>query len=195
MTRDLRYPSLTPLFDTLVGERVIVRPHMRADFDEMWEAIQESRERIRPWLPFADQTEDELRDWLARTEAKWITREMLGMAIIGRESGQLAGNIGLMTRNWEIGSFEIGYWLRTSAEGKGYMSEAVRLVTDVAFDLLDANRVQIRCDAENARSAAVPRRLGFTREGLMRRDFAAPNGELRDTLVFSLIRNDPRWSE
>jgi len=53
--------------------------------------------------------------------------------------------------------------------------------------------VMIRCDAENARSAAVPRRLGFTQEGLMRRDSAAPNGELRDTLVFSLIREDPRW--
>ena len=195
MTRHIRYPSLTPLFDELVGERVIVRPHSRDDFAAMWEAIQESRERIRPWLPFADQTEEELRDWLARTEAKWITREVLGMAIVGRESGQLAGNIGLMTRSWEIGAFEIGYWLRTSAEGKGYMSEAVRLVTDFAFDHLDANRVQIRCDAENARSAAVPRRLGFTQEGLMRRDFAAPNGELRDTLIFSLIRDDPRWTE
>lgn len=193
MIHQVPYPSQIPLFDELTGERVIVRPHRLDDFDEMWDAIQQSRDELRPWLPFADQTQEQLRDWLARIVAKWITREMLGMAIIERETGQLVGNIGLMVRGWDIGSFEIGYWLRTSAAGHGYMSEAVRLVTDFALDHLDANRVMIRCDAENARSAAVPQRLGFTLEGRMRQDFAAPNGAIRDTLVFSLIRDDPRW--
>ncbi len=195
MSLQVRFPSQIPLFDELVGERVIVRAHRLEDFDEIWEAIQESRDQLRPWLPFADQTQEELRDWLARTVAKWITREMLGMAIIERESGRLAGDIGLMIRSWEIGSFEIGYWLRASAEGNGYMSEAARLVTDFAFDHLDANRVMIRCAAYTARRAAVPRRRGFTPYGLWRRDFAAPNGEVRNTLVFSLIREDQRWPE
>jgi RimJ/RimL family protein N-acetyltransferase len=193
MQREVPYPSQTPLFDELTGERVIVRPHRLDDFDELWDAIQQSRDELRPWLPFADQSEEQLRDWLARVVAKWITREIMGMGIIERASGQLIGNIGLMVRGWNIGSFEIGYWLRTSAAGHGYMSEAVRLVTDFAFDHLDANRVMIRCDAENARSAAVPQRLGFALEGRMRRDFAAPNGAIRDTLVFSMIRDDPRW--
>ncbi|HET9109486.1 MAG TPA: GNAT family N-acetyltransferase [Ktedonobacterales bacterium] len=193
MQRQVRHPSLIPLFDQLVGERVIVRPHKQSDFDQVWEAIQESRDDLRPWLPFADQTPDDLRDYLARTEAKWITRETLGMAIVERESGHLAGNIGLMVRSWDIGSFEIGYWLRSSAVGHGYISEAVRLVTDFAFDHLDANRVMIRCDAENARSAAVPTRLGFMLEGRMRRDFTSPDGRICDTLVFAMVRDDPRW--
>jgi ribosomal-protein-serine acetyltransferase len=193
MQREVPYPSQIPLFDELTGERVIVRPHRLDDFDALWDAIQQSRDELRPWLPFADQSEEQLRDWLARVVAKWITREIMGMGIIERASGQLIGNIGLMVRGWNIGSFEIGYWLRTSAAGHGYMSEAVRLVTDFAFDHLDANRVMIRCDAENARSAAVPQRLGFALEGRMRRDFAAPNGAIRDTLVFSMIRDDPRW--
>lgn len=193
MSRQIRFPSLIPLFDELADERVTVRPHHQSDFDEMWEAIQESRDELRPWLPFADQSQEELRNWLAQTEAKWITREMLGMGIVERSTGRLVGNIGLMVRSWDIGSFEIGYWLRTSATGHGYMSSAVRLVTDFAFDHLDANRVMIRCDAENARSAAIPTRLGFTPEGRMRRDFTAPDGQIRDTLVFSMIREDPRW--
>ena len=193
MQREVPYPSQIPLFDELTGERVIVRPHRPDDFDELWEAIQQSRDELRPWLPFADQSQEQLRDWLARVVAKWITREIMGMGIVERATGHLVGNIGLMVRGWDIGSFEIGYWLRTSAAGHGYMSEAVRLVTDFAFDHLDANRVMIRCDAENARSAAVPTRLGFTLEGRMRRDFAAPNGAIRDTLVFSMIRDDPRW--
>ncbi|HZC06819.1 MAG TPA: GNAT family N-acetyltransferase [Ktedonobacterales bacterium] len=193
MSRQIRFPSLIPLFDELTDDRVTVRPHHQSDFDELWEAIQESRDELRPWLPFADQSQEELRNWLAQTEAKWITREMLGMGIVERSTGRLVGNIGLMVRSWEIGSFEIGYWLRTSATGHGYMSNAVRLVADFAFDHLDAHRVMIRCDAENARSAAVPTRLGFTLEGRMRRDFSAPDGQIRDTLVFSMVREDPRW--
>jgi RimJ/RimL family protein N-acetyltransferase len=193
MLRQIPYPSQIPLFDELTGERISVRPHRLEDFDALWEALQESRDRLRPWLPFADQSEDDLREWLARTVAKWITREMLGMGIIERDTGRLVGNIGLMIHGWNIGSFEIGYWLRTSAAGHGYMSEAVRLISDFAFDHLEANRVMIRCDAENTRSAAVPTRLGFTLEGRLRRDFATPDGHIADTLVFSLIRDDPRW--
>lgn len=193
MRQHIQYPSQIPLFDELTGERAVLRPHQLEDFDALWEAIQESRDELRPWLPFADQSPDDLRNWLAHTVAKWYTREMMAMGVFDRTSDRLVGNIGLMVRGWDIGSFEIGYWLRTSAVGQGYMTEATRLLTDFAFDHLNANRVMIRCDAENARSAAVPRRLGFTQEGLLRRDIAAPDGHLSDTLIFALIRDDPRW--
>ncbi|HEX8728758.1 MAG TPA: GNAT family N-acetyltransferase [Ktedonobacterales bacterium] len=195
MIKPTPFPSLIPLFDSLEGERVVVRPHTPDDFDQMWSAIQASHDEIRPWLPFADQSQDDLRNWLAKTAAKWITREFMGCAIVERASNHLVGNIGLMVQSWDIRSFEIGYWLATSAVGHGYMAEAVRLITDFAFDHLEAQRVMIRCDAENVRSAAVPKRLGFTFEGCNRRDFAAPDGKVRDTLVFSMIRDDPRWPQ
>lgn len=193
MRQHIQFPSQIPLFDELAGERVTLRPHRLEDFDALWEAIEESRDELRPWLPWADQSQEELGDWLAHVVARWHTREMMAMGIFDRASDRLVGNIGLMVRSWDIGAFEIGYWLRSSAVGKGYMIEAVRLLTDFAFDHLNANRVMIRCDSENTRSAAVPRRLGFTQEGLLRRDSAAPDGRIRDTLVFALIRDDPRW--
>lgn len=191
----VEYPSQIPLFDELVGERIIVRPHRLDDDQPMWEAIEESRDELRPWLPFADQSREQCRDYLSRAVARWHTRELMGMAIDDRETRRLLGNIGLMVRDWNMGSFEIGYWLRTSAAGHGYMSEAVRLVTDFAFDHLNANRVMIRCDAENARSAAVPTGLGFMLEGRLRQEFAAPDGHIADTLIFSMIRDDHRWPE
>lgn len=185
--------ELVPLFDELRGERVIVRPHRLSDFDELLEAIQESRDELRPWMPFADESPDDLRVWLVGAVARWLTRETLGCAILDRATGRIAGNIGLMTRDWEIGYFEIGYWLRTSAVGKGFMTEATRLLTDFAFDHLWANRIEIRCDADNERSAAVPRRLGFTQEGHLRWDGTFVGDSVHDTLIFSLIRTDPRW--
>ena len=96
-------------------------------------------------------------------------------------------------RRWELGYFEIGYWLRKSAEGQGYMTETVRLLADYAFASLSANRVEIICDARNLRSAAVPRRLGFVLEGWLRNHSLGPGESPADTLIFALTRDDPRW--
>lgn len=189
--------ALIPLYDELRGERVIVRPYRAADAPALQEAVAESRDHLRPWLPFADehQTVEESLDWIARSMAHWLLREVIGAALWDARTGRYVGGSGLHPRNWDIGFFEIGYWVRASAEGQGYITEAVKLQTDFAFAHLGANRVMIRCDARNTRSAAVPRRLGYVEEARLRHDSRATDGTLRDTLVFSLIPSDPRWRD
>jgi RimJ/RimL family protein N-acetyltransferase len=189
------YRTLIPLFDELRGERVLVRPYREDDAEALREAVEESREHIRPWLPWAEshQTLEETRDWIIRGMAHWLLREGLPLSIWEIGTGRYLGGTGLHPRNWEIGYFEIGYWLRQSAEGHGYMQEAVRLLTDYAFEHLGAQRVEIRCDSRNRRSAAVAERLGFVREAHLRQCEHALDGSLRDTLVFALILTDPRW--
>src|SRR5262245_50811808 len=95
------------------------------------------------------------------------------------------GGTGLHRIHWDIPAFEIGYWLRVSEEGKGYMTETVRLLCRFAFETLQANRVEIRCDARNVRSAAIPKRLGFVHEATLRNQSRDTAGELRDTLIFA----------
>ena len=73
------------------------------------------------------------------------------------------------------------------------MTEAVRLLTEYLFTHLGAQRVEIRCDARNQRSAEIARRLGFQEEGCLRHDSMAADNVLENTLVFSLIPSDPRW--
>jgi RimJ/RimL family protein N-acetyltransferase len=185
-------PLLIPMFEELRGERVIVRPYREEDAAALQEAVAESREHIRPWLPFADdhQTVEDSLSWINDQRARWILRENMNCAIVDMETGRYLGGTGLHPREWRIPAFEIGYWLRTSAEGKGYMSETVRLLTDFAFDKLGAQRVEIQCDELNERSAQVARRLGYKQEGLLRNEFTAPNGSVRNTLIFSLIPED-----
>jgi RimJ/RimL family protein N-acetyltransferase len=194
MTQD-RPRTLLPLFDDLRGERVLVRPYRLEDAAALQEAVAESREHVRPWLPFADehQTVDESRDFIIRCTARWLLREDLLVGLWDVETLRYVGGSGLHPRNWDVGSFEIDYWARASAEGKGYISEAVKLLADYAFAALDARRVMIRCDARNTRSAAVAERMGFVCEGRLRHDSLAQDGTLRDTLVFALIPSDPRW--
>jgi RimJ/RimL family protein N-acetyltransferase len=115
------------------------------------------------------------------------------MGVFSREDGAFLGGLGLHVRSWEIGFFEIGYWLRASAEGRSYMREAVSLLVRFAARDLLASRLEIRCDARNKRSAGVAESLGFTREGLLRNNLLTPTGEMRDTLVFGLIPGDPAW--
>jgi RimJ/RimL family protein N-acetyltransferase len=186
------YRTFTPMFEELCGERVVVRPYCEGDAQSVYEAIGESRDHLRPWMPFADahQTLEESRDWLIHVMAKWLLRKDFVVGIWDAASDRYLGSSGLHLRDWEIRHFEIGYWVRSSAEGHGYVTETVQLLTDYAFNTLQANRVQIRCDEKNARSAAVAQRLGFVQEALLRNHDAAPDGSLRNTLVFSLIPTD-----
>jgi ribosomal-protein-serine acetyltransferase len=186
------YRTLIPLFEELRGERVIVRPYRESDAQALFEAIGESRDHLRPWMPFADahQTIEETRDWLIHEAANWMLRENMVVGIWDVATNRYLGGSGLHIRNWEGGYFEIGYWLRASAEGRGYITETVRLLTDYAFSTLAAQRVEIRCDERNTRSAAVPRRLGFVQEGRLRNDERATDGTLRTTLIFALTPAD-----
>src|SRR4051812_4058769 len=133
------FRTLLPLFDALWGDHVIVRPYRADDDKAIFEAISESRDHLRPWLPFADahQSVEESRDWIIQQEAKWLLREEMALSIweLAAPSNFLGG-IGLHPKDWGIRYFEIGYWLRVSAQGKGYLSEAVGLLADFAMNSL-----------------------------------------------------------
>ena len=184
-----KQPILLDLPEELCGERVRIRPYRAGDGAAMWEAVEESREHIRAWLPWGSfhATPDDSEAFVRRALAKWILREDIALGLWDLATGRFLGGIGLHRINWDIPAFEIGYWLRATAEGKGYMTEAVRLLCDFTFRTLQAQRVEIRCDVRNERSAAIPRRLGFTQEAILRNDGRNHQEELRDTFIFSMI--------
>ena len=181
-------PILRDLPDKIVGQRVVLRPYRAGDGAALWEAVEESREHLRPWLPWVDtyRTPDDAEASARRFQAKWIFREDMGMGIWERANGRFVGGAGLHPKEWDVPSFEIGYWLRASAQGFGYMTEAAQALCNLAFDTFGANRVFIRCDAQNQRSANVARRLGFTHEATFRNEARDSAGALRDTLYFGI---------
>src|SRR5205085_4884743 len=121
-------------------------------------------------LPFADehQTVDESQHWIIQQMAHWLLRDDLALSIWEQATGHYLGSTGLHPHDWEIGYFEIGYWIRASAKGHGFVTEAVRLLTDYALNTLKANRLEILCDELNVRSAAIPKRLEYVLEGRLR---------------------------
>ncbi len=185
-------PVLRPLPDELLGPRVLVRPLRPGDGQAIWEAIEETREQLGPWMPWvsASRTAADSETYARQAQAKWLLREEMPGSVWDRETPRFLGNCGLHAINWSVPSCEIGYWLRTSAQGRGYMTEAVTLLCDLAFGALGMRRVGIRCDARNDRSAALARRLGFVPEATLRNECRDHHGELRDTLVFAMTPHD-----
>ncbi len=185
-------PILQELPDELLGERVRVRPYYAGDGAALWEAVEESREHILPWLPWGDthKSPEDSEAYVRKCQARWLLREDLPLGLWERATGRFLGGSGLHRIDWDVPSFEIGYWLRRSAVGHGYMTEAVRLMCGLAFETLSANRLFIRCAAANQRSAAIPRRLGFVLEGTLRNDKRNTAGELYDMLFFGMTPED-----
>ena len=185
-------PILIDLPDRVVSDRVVLRPYRSGDGAKLFEAVDESRQHILPWMPWGPghQTPDDSEN-LARTwRAKWELREDLAMGMWDRATGRFLGGTGLHRIDWQVRSFEIGYWIRKSAEGNGYVTESVQLLNRLAFETLKANRVFIRCAAQNLRSANVAKRAGFIYEGALRNSIVDAEGSLHDALVFSLIPDD-----
>ncbi len=185
-------PLLRDLPDAWTSEHLLLRRWRDEDAQSLYDAVIESREHIRPWMPWADSyhSVDDAVEFIRGQSGHWSLHEHVGTGIFAHESGVLLGSVGFHLRNLDIPSFEIGYWLRQSAEGHSYMSEAVRTITRFLFEELGAERVMIRCDARNRRSAAVAERVGFPFEGTMRRDSLDPQGNIRDSLVYAMIPDD-----
>lgn len=149
------------------GDRVELRGVSTADCADLYAAIDRNRTRLREWLPWIDSgyRHGHLMDFLRQKELENASRESLTMHI--RANGQLCGAIGLHTINHAHRNSSIGYWIDGAYEGRGIMTRACRAIVTEGFRQYALHRIEIRCATGNHRSAGIPRRLGFTEEGLL----------------------------
>ena len=116
---------------------------------------------------------------------------VLPWAVADRASDALIGAATLFRIDPVHRHAEIGYALGRAHWGKGLASEAVRLVLHHAFDTLDLERIEADTDPRNASSCRMLERLGFVREGLLRKRWFV-NNEWCDTAFYGLLREDLR---
>lgn len=187
-------PTLVELPDEIVGPRVVLRPYRAADAEQVFAAVDESRVHLKPWMPWVDQhlSVDDTLDYCLRCASNWLLRSDLAVGIFDQSSGRYLGGSGLHDPDWDLRAFEIGYWLRASAVGGGYMTETVRLLVGFAFTALQAQRVHLGCEATNIASQRVAERTGFLLEGRLRNGLLATSGNPVDMLVYALTPDD--WS-
>lgn len=183
-------PILYTIPESFESKRLLIRASLWEDGVRVNEAVKESIEELRPWMPWAGNipTIEESELSIRRSRLQFLDRTDLRLLLILKETGQLIGSSGLHRIDWQSRKFEIGYWVRTSFGNQGYITEAVEAITNYAVHELQANRIEIRCDGRNTRSSRVAERLGFTLEGILRNDKCDVDGSLRDTMVFFKVR-------
>jgi RimJ/RimL family protein N-acetyltransferase len=174
----------------LETERLILRPPDPAIAEEIQQAIDESFADLHEWMPWAKdhQTLDGTREFLQRAKERFARGEEFAVSAFHRVTGAYVLGTGLHPRNWDVPKFEIGYWCRSSQQGRGFTTEAVRALAALAFERMEARRVEIRCDSRNRRSRRVAERAGFELEATLKADDRANDGSLRDTLIFVRLR-------
>ncbi len=176
----------------IVTERLLLHTFRAEDAEQVLEAVDESRDETGRWMSWpAYLTEaDTSRQEAGRSRERCEAGQSFDYTIRRRADDRVLGALSIEEPNWAVPSFSLAYWIRTSEQGRGYVSEAVRAVTGMAFAVLGAKRVQILCDEGNVRSVRVAEAAGFQREGLLRNDDRRPDGTLGSSLCWSLIEDD-----
>lgn len=146
--------------------RFVLRCRDEADAPRVKEVVDRNLDRLRRFMPWAWNEPQPVEAKAARlreAREQFLRGEDWQFGIFSADDARFLGAIGLH-RGHAPGTMEIGFWLCQSAEGRGIVTEATRILTDLALTRLGATRVEIRCDVRNERSAAVPRRLGYVLE-------------------------------
>ena len=101
----------------------------------------------------------------------------------------MVGRIGLHHFNQNNRTAAIGYWLVQKAEGRGLITNACKEVIRTGFSTYDLNRVEIKAATTNFRSQAIPEKLNFFKEGILRQAELV-NGVLLDLYIYSLLTSE-----
>ncbi|MBV7699695.1 GNAT family N-acetyltransferase [Streptomyces sp. TRM70350] len=148
------------------------------------------RDRLSPWLPWADTVRDteSARRWLQEFADSQANDGPRVYGILLR--GELVGGTLFRLFDPAIGLCELGVWLAPEAEGRGLATRAAAALADWAVTVRGMTRVQWLVDSNNARSIAVAKRLGMSYEGTMRRAMVLTDGQRNDLQVWSVLADE-----
>lgn len=173
-------------------ERLVIRCWNPADAPLLAAAIEASVDHLSPWMPWArDEPSpmDERIERLRRFRGLFDLSQDFVYGIFNLDETQVLGGSGLHTRRGKEAR-EIGYWIHVDYINRGLATESSAALTRVAFEVDGVRRVEIHCDPENVRSAAIPEKLGFTHEATLRKRPVEGSDEPRDTMIWTMFLDD-----
>ncbi len=179
-------PLETPPLET---ERLLLRRFTIADAADVFRHARDPEvARLTSWE--AHQSLDDTRRFLDWALARYDEAVGGPWAMVRRDTREVVGAIGLSVV-WPHLRGEIGYWVGRAWWRHGLATEAGRAVLRYAFDDLEMNRVEARCETDNIASERVMQKLGMTFEGILRQHVLA-KGRFRDMRLYSLLGDEWR---
>ena len=172
-------------------DRLVLRPIVRGDAQDIYEIFSDRQVmKFYDFMPFEsiERAKQQVEFFTTGFEQK----TMLRWGIELKESGKLIGTCGFFNFNEDALKAELGYELNSSYQGKGIMTEAIGAILEFIFKGTGINRIEAYVEPENIPSQKLLEKLGFTKEGTLRK-FERCRGELIDICVFGLLRNETEY--
>jgi ribosomal-protein-serine acetyltransferase len=177
------------MFGHTVNEQTELRLLDRQHSEELFKLLEANREHLRPWHPWVDplRSADLVEKLIAVWRQQYVNRRgcYFGIWFKGRCCGMICYINVDRTNRWGA----LCYWLDKAHQGQGIMTACCRTLVSYGFDKWKLNRITIECATENIRSRAIPERLGFKLEGVVR-GIEWLHGRFVDHAMYGLLISD-----
>ena len=177
------------MFTLKVDDQIFLRMLSARDAESLFALTDRSREYLREWLPWLDDTnsaEDSLQ-YIKHTFHIYNNRKGITAGIFYEE--ELVGIVSFNQLDFTNDIGAVGYWLGEEFQGKGIMTKTVQSLTTYGFEHLKLNRIEIRVATKNLPSQAIPERLKFTEEGILRQAEKLYNDYV-DHILYSMLKEE-----
>ncbi len=139
-----------------------------SDAGNFYKLIRKNDVYLREWLGWLDEDKSvaDTEKYIQESNKRYANKEGLDFGIFYKN--QHIGGIGLFPLDLANKKTSIAYWLGEEFQGQGIMTDSLKTVIAYAFKEMGLNRIEITCATQNTKSSAIPRKLGFTFEGITR---------------------------
>jgi len=171
-------------------ERLVVRCYHPKDALLLKKSVDESIEHLKPWMAWAKYEPESIEDKIERVRkfrALFDNDKDYVFGIFNKQETALIGGTGLHKR---VGynAREIGYWINVNESNKGYCYESTKALVKVGFEIENLDRIEIHVAPSNAFSTRIPEKLGFQKEGILKKRILDSDGTLRDKIIYTMFK-------
>ena len=174
---------------TFTTDKVLVRPMLTSDFNEMFALTQD--EEMWRFFPGDLSNENELKSWISRGVDETERKTRLAFTVIDQNTNCIIGATSFGNISTKDKRVEIGWtWLTKSSRGTGINSHVKQLLLSYCFDELSMERVELKTDVLNIPARKAMLKIGLIEEGTLRSHTLMNHGRRRDTIFYSLLREE-----
>ena len=175
-----------------ISSGVILKSSSPDQAEALYNAIQSNKSylgQFLPWVAHVNSVNDSIT-YLQKSQENCTQGDELSYNIF--KTNTLVGRIGLHQIDKVNNNASIGYWLTEDCQGQGIITTACTALLKIGFQDLNFQRIEILTAINNAKSAAIPLRLGFAHEGILRQ-VERHDQQYFDLNIFSILRSE--WSQ
>jgi ribosomal-protein-alanine N-acetyltransferase len=172
----------------IMSQRLCLRPLVQSDADDIFSFTSNPLTvQYLGWHPHQDKTVTE--GFIHSVLEKYKRNEPSQWGIELKEDRKIIGISGFVDFSEEHKKAEIAFVMSPDYQGKGYMTEANRLIVQTGFEILDLNRIQAKAELENYPSQKVLEKTGMIKEGILR-DYLVLKNTYRSYIIYSILKKD-----